>query len=285
MGAGMVSWVALFFTVVASTVSFGCERSGYDEIGSVGVSTNTADAGSPAVYEPPKRRRIYWAGHIWEVSRGWSGPGPNRFDDRNVSVDDDGGLRLRVTQREGDWTCVGLSTTTKHHFGRYQWMVDGALDRLDKNVVLGLFTYPTPDVGPDTTNEIDIEIARWGRAELAPLNYNVWPRWDDLEATGRAFPMTLFGTATTHRFDWNERYIDFGSYHGFRSDDVYPIAEWSYQPWDYRSRIPQEPVPVNINLWLFQGHAPSDGQDVEVTIRDFRHTSVRTTTNLPRYPR
>ena len=49
-------------------------------------------------------------------------------------------------------------------FGRYQFQVIGRIDQLDPNVVLGLFKYPTPDVGPDGTNEIDIEFAQWGRA-------------------------------------------------------------------------------------------------------------------------
>ena len=43
--------------------------------------------------------------------------------------------------------------------------VNGRLDQLDDNVTLGLFSYPTGDVGPDGTHEIDLEFARWGDHE------------------------------------------------------------------------------------------------------------------------
>jgi hypothetical protein len=31
-------------------------------------------------------------------------------------------------------------------------------------------------------------------------------------------------------------------------------------------------MPVHINLWLFQGRPPKDGQEVEVIIRGFKYT-------------
>jgi hypothetical protein len=38
------------------------------------------------------------------------------------------------------------------------FQTNGRLDLLDDNVVLGLFNYPTEDVGPDGTHELDIEL-------------------------------------------------------------------------------------------------------------------------------
>ena len=35
--------------------------------------------------------------------------------------------------------------------------------------------YPTPDVGPDGTHEIDIEFAKWGVPDAKIGNYTVWP--------------------------------------------------------------------------------------------------------------
>ena len=65
-------------------------------------------------------------------------------------------------------------TKDRSGFGRYQFWVVGRVDRLDPNVVFGLFNYPTPDIGPDGTNEIDIEFAKWGKPEAPMGNYTVW---------------------------------------------------------------------------------------------------------------
>ena len=61
-------------------------------------------------------------------------------------------------------------------FGTYQFKVIGRPDLFDDNVVLGLFNYTRPDVGPDATNEIDIEFAKWGGSQSQMGNWAVYPR-------------------------------------------------------------------------------------------------------------
>jgi hypothetical protein len=58
----------------------------------------------------------------------------------------------------------GGSTRVQHH----QFWVFGRIDKLDPNVVFGLFGYPIANVEPDGTHEIDIEFAKWG-ASQAPI--------------------------------------------------------------------------------------------------------------------
>jgi hypothetical protein len=58
-------------------------------------------------------------------------------------------------------------------FGRYQFWIEGRVDRLDPNVVLGLLNYPTPDVGPDATNEIDIDIPSSKKSSYVPATVSV----------------------------------------------------------------------------------------------------------------
>ena len=36
--------------------------------------------------------------------------------------------------------------------------------------------------------------------------------------------------------------------------------------------IGDKPMPVEINLWLFKGQPPKDGQQIEVIIRSFNFT-------------
>ena len=50
------------------------------------------------------------------------------------------------------------------------------------------------------------------------------------------------------------------------------FAIWQYQPPDPASFIGDKPMPVEINLWLFKGQPPKDGQQIEVIIRSFNFT-------------
>ena len=120
---------------------------------------------------------IKFSGHDWQIrpSATNGGPGPNRWEEKNVSVDASGHLHLKLTERDGKWYCAELYTRKALGFGLYEFQVVGRLDRLDPNVVFGLFNYPEPDVGRDGTNEIDIEFSRWGHPSADIGNYTVWP--------------------------------------------------------------------------------------------------------------
>jgi hypothetical protein len=173
-----------------------------------------------------------------------------------------------------EWQCVELATVQRLGLGRYQFQVIGRIDKLDRNVVLGLFKYPTPDVGADGTNEIDIEFAQWGRATGNNADYVVYPAsgprvpGDNVE-----FLVALQGNYTTHRFLWESNQVTFQSLHGHYDDDTNEFQRWQYAPGGARL-IPQQPTPVRVNLWLFRGMAPSDGAEVEITISQFAFTAL-----------
>ena len=86
------------------------------------------------------------------------------------------------------------------------------------------------------------------------------------------FPFVLAGDDATHRFAWRRDQIVFQSVNGHREDDDQPLAQWTYRPPEPARWISQEPMPVHINLWLFKGRPPKDGEEVEVIIWDFRYT-------------
>jgi beta-glucanase (GH16 family) len=221
-------------------------------------------------------RTLQFSGYEWEVrSAEKQGPGPNKWDAANVSVDSKGLLHLKITQGKGEWRCAELTTKERFGFGRYQFQVIGRIDQLDRNVVLGLFNYPTPDVGTDGTNEIDIEFARWGHADADNGNYTVWPgSGKRVQAEDhKTFPFTLNGDDTTQRFLWKSRQVFYQSLHGHREDDTEEIAHWNYKP-DQTRLIPQHPLPIQINLWLFQGKLATDGKEVEIVIKQFTYTPL-----------
>jgi hypothetical protein len=201
------------------------------------------------------------------------GPGPNNWDPNNVSVDNGGNLHLRITNFEGKWYCAEATLNGRLGFGRYQFWVIGQIDQLDPNVVFGMFNYPTSDVGPDQTNEIDIEIARWGNSINTNGNYVVWPP-DKIRGytnSKETFKFSLSGTYSTHRFTWKTKSVLFQSLEGHRDDTRFKIAEWNFAlNQNSSSYIPQKPLPVHINLWLRKGQPPLNGAPVEVVVRAFK---------------
>jgi len=213
---------------------------------------------------------IRFSGYEWEVrAAGVGGPGPNHWDPGNVRVDGQGRLHLTLTRRGGAWQCAEVSTRRSLGFGRYQFQVTGALDRLDPNVVFGLFNYPPPAVGPDGTNEIDIEYSRWGDPAYFPASETVYPPQPGPKSVSHPFPMPPGLSDTTQRFDWQSGGIAFQSLRGHRDDNQGEYARWAYRPADSRRHIPQQPLPVHINLWLMRGRAPQDGKEVEVIVKRF----------------
>lgn len=219
---------------------------------------------------------IEFAGRTWTVRSGRGGPGPNVWETQNVWLDGETNLHLKIAYRDGQWSCAEVTLQDKLGFGRYEFQTIGRLDRLDDNVVLGLFNYPTADVGPDATHEIDIEFARWGRATNPLGNFTVWPVESGLKQVSHSFPFSFAGNQSTHRFTWRPDRIAFQSLGGHNPqaapDDERSIASWEYRPAEPTRRIAQQPMPVHLNLWLFQGRPRKNGQEVEVVIRDFQFT-------------
>jgi hypothetical protein len=217
-------------------------------------------------------KEITFAGHTWTVRSGQGGPGPNAWNENNVWLDAAGRLHLKIAHRDGAWSCAEVTMRERLGFGRYEFQTTGRLDQFDDNIVLGLFNYPTRDVGPDATHEIDIEFARWGKASNPMGNFTVWPVEPGLKQVSKTFPFVLAGEDSTHRFDWDRSRIMFRSVNGHRGNEDRPLAEWTYSPPEPARLISPQPMPVHLNLWLFQGRPPKNGQEVEVVIRDFKHT-------------
>jgi hypothetical protein len=220
---------------------------------------------------------LQWAGRSWKVTSGGMA-GVAEGSPSNVSVDSDGYLHLKITNTAGTWTASELFTTDMLGFGTYQWQVDGPIDRFDKNVVLGLYPYgPAAGIGQDGTNEIDIEYSVWGHAG------GVNGDWTDYPSTGKTIGETSYnfslngGTYSTSRFIWNATSIQDFLITGFQpvgsTTDL--VKTWTYAPPDPTTNIPQQAMPLGINLWCFDA-PPSDGKDVEVVIRDFEFVAEGT---------
>ena len=151
-----------------------------------------------AVTNPLSARTITFAGYDWTVKNVHGGPGPNDFSDsvEEVWVDENGYLHMEINYRNGKWYCSEVYLNSSLGYGTYVFVVDGRVDLLDKNIVLGLFTYETD------TREIDIEYARWGDVNNDPGQFVIQPAG----TTGNLYRYDLelsTGTeVTTNLFDW-----------------------------------------------------------------------------------
>ncbi len=119
-------------------------------------------------------------------------------------------------------------------------------------------------------DEIDIEFAHWGNAEADYGNYTIWPAKKGTKETSHTFKFTLNGDYTTQRFTWKSKSILCQSLHGHRDDNREEFGSWLFKLEKYLDAIAQQPMPVLLNLWLFQGHSPSDGKEVEIIINSFK---------------
>lgn len=213
---------------------------------------------------------IQWSGHSWYVknsgTEAW-GPGPNYWTKNNVWVDANGWLHLRIKKAAaGKWQCAEIWSEENFGYGTYQWQVEGAIDKFDKNIVLGLFNYS----GNDGYDEMDIEFARWGNSNYPNLNYTIWPATQGYNNFSYTQEFSLAGTYTTQRFTRTANSVVLKSLHGFYNDDtnLYATATCTSPP----NSISTLAMPVHINLWLFQGNAPTNNKAVEVIIHNFTFT-------------
>jgi hypothetical protein len=213
-------------------------------------------------------RKISFSGYEWAIrsTADKQGPGPNYFSDSCVQVDGLGRLHLLITRdpKNDRWICPEIVSSRKFGYGTYLFIVEGAIDHFDKNIVLGLFNYS----GNDGYDEMDIEIARWGNQAYPNLNYTIWPAKTDTNrnsATTKEF--TLKSTLSTHYFRRTADTVACASFDSISTDPKNLIFQSLFaKP---KTSVSPLKMPVHINFWLFNGNPPEDQKTVEVIIRSF----------------
>ena len=221
------------------------------------------------VDRPLSFKTISFAGQTWYVKTAeWSAdPGPCYYSDRpeDVWVDVIGRLHLKIVKRNGRWYCSEVFTTQQYGHGTYVYKLASPVDQLDKNAVLGLFTWD--DTSPAYSHrEIDIEMSRWGAASDPNVQYVVSP-WNNAGHRYR-FNLTLPEVQSVHAFTWGTDSVAFGSYRGnlWPAEPGAELQSWTYTGSDVP---PAGQGNARINLWLFNRAVPSDGQEIEVIVTGF----------------
>ena len=225
----------------------------------------------------PNYRTVFFAGREWDT-KNWPmpvGPGPNIFSNAETNLFVDGEDRLHLTIIDDKCTeVIGKDSLT---YGAISVTTASLVDNLNENVVLGLFVYDktSPD---DYHKEIDIEIALWGDPN------------DDTNSQVVIFPFELAGhlerflidtpeesPEITYYLIWQPTYVEFRIYYGeWDLENLPPSNQLIYQ---YVYSGADIPVPgpntfFRMNLWLYNGQSPTDGQDVEVIISNYQASSA-----------
>ena len=215
-------------------------------------------------------RTIRFSDYTWHVkaSEAPTGPGPNYFsgEPADVWVDKLGRLHLRIVKRGGRWYCSEVYSAKAFGYGTYAFTLASRVDQLDKNTVLGLFTWDDNDPAY-AHREIDIEFTRWGDEAAANAQFAVQP-WDH-PGHRHLFDMALSSVFSTHSFHWKAGDVLFSSRRGHAPALAETIETWSYTGADIP---PAGAGNARINLWLTDGTSPSNQQDVEVVVESFRFT-------------
>ena len=217
---------------------------------------------------------INFSGYTWNVrpsGESRKGPGNNYWSNstENVWKDADGQLHLKITYRNEKWYCSEIYSQETFGYGSYYFFASSRVDGLDKNVVVGLFTYL------DDNNEIDIEFSKWGEDNADNSQYVVQPYYH--AGNTHRFNMQLNGDYSTHCINWHQNYINFFSLHGHYytpPDSGHIIDEWEYTGGDIPATSTEK---VHLNLWLVGGNPPSDGQSAEMIIKKFEFVPVSKT--------
>ena len=163
------------------------------------------------------------SGFHWEAINIKESPGPNYYSSsiENVWLDEQNRLHLKITYNEntGRWECASLvSLKEGWGYGKYTFEIADVImemtnkkgkifypNKLDENVVIGLYTYDGSGTAHKSHNEIDIEFAKWGskNAKIGIGNFVVWYDGTDgnLMRNLYTFSLPLVGNSSVHSFE------------------------------------------------------------------------------------
>ncbi len=211
---------------------------------------------------------IEFSGITWDIKNGSGlGPGPNNWSDSpdSVFVDAQGQLHLNVRQIDGQWHSAEVISQQSFGYGTYTFQVATDVEQYADNVVLGMFTYL------DDFNEVDIELAQFGDSNAAFGNFVVQPA--ATSGNVEKFDLNLTDNFSTHRYTWQPDSIQFESWrgHGDAPSPSTLIHEFTYTGNDIPTTSTER---LHLNLWQFQGQAPSNGLEHEAIITSATFSAI-----------
>ena len=194
------------------------------------------------------------------------GAGPNYWGSGKESVEVvDNKLHLRIAQVNGRWTSAEIMTPIPDGKRGAVITITSPTHDLDPRLVIGMFAYR------DDQNELDIEISRFGSpVTLTNAQYAVHSPRGGVEK----FPFTITATPdsplTMHTLTWGPR-VSPGVGLGIEPISFAPDGAGVRENWDYSgSAVNLQRAWLHLNVWLYEGKAPANGQPIDVEIGSIR---------------
>lgn len=239
---------------------------------------------------------IDFSGITWNVKSDAGsklGPGPNFFSNssKNVFVDSQGYLHLKITNENGKWNCAEVISQNFYGFGTYVFKIVSNVADIDKNSVYGFFTWDNTSFLEQANSEVDIEFAKWGsNTDSLTLTQSVQPVWFSnptpyAERTNHAsMTVSKLRQPSTHAFTWRDTLVTWVSYEGLDYPGTKVLSTWRFDK-NNKPRIkieggrqsnpivipkPGQDTHARINLWLLNGLPPSNQKEVELIVKEFK---------------
>jgi hypothetical protein len=194
------------------------------------------------------------------------GAGSNYWGSGKESVEVvDNKLHLRIAQLNGRWTSAEIMTPIPDGKRGAVIMITSPTHDLDPRLVIGMFAYR------DDHNELDIEISRFGSpASLNNAQYAVHSPRGGVEKYPFSIKAAPDAAAPIHTITWGPR-VSPGVGLGVEPISFATDGAGVRESWDYAgSPVNLQRAWLHINVWLYEGKPPANGQPIDVEIGSIR---------------
>ena len=204
----------------------------------------------------PEPKLLHFSGYKWAVRQTPLGAGAG-YEDRNVSVDEEGFLHLRISRNGAGWTSSEVELTRSLGYGSYRFVVRDT-SRFEPAVVLAMSV--ADETGPN--REMDIEISRWGESAGRNAQYVIQPYFIPANVVRFVAPPGRLA----HSFVWQPGKVTFSTGENTGARRNAPIVATHA----FTSGIPSPASEaVRLNFYPFYSQRNPLQRDVEVVIEKF----------------
>jgi hypothetical protein len=173
------------------------------------VAVASVKGSGPTVLAPTKA--LHFSGYDWKVRTIASDRGGlnNLYGGENAWTDASGALHLKITKKEGRWSCAEVFLSRSLGYGTYV-VVTRDTSHLEPAAVFSTTTFDDW-AGDQHYREMDTEISRWGDASSRNnAQYGLQPFY----VPGNVAPFVAPAGTLTHSFHWESGRASFKTVRG-----------------------------------------------------------------------
>jgi len=216
-------------------------------------------------------RSVDFSGYRWQVKESQVPVGPmaNLFGGsaKSVSVDRSGSLIMRIIKNKDSWYASEVGLDRSLGWGTYTLHLRGFINRLDPNVILGIFTWD--DDPEEAHRELDIEFSEWGGDTTPDNTQFVVQPWDG-ELNLHRFRFDQASADFSCSIEWTPGMAHFALWNGHGPQPLSGDASL-YREWTRTGSLIPSPggERFRINFYLNEGSGPKDGKAAEMMMTAF----------------